>query len=262
MPLPVAPDTVQATALNQAAVITWNQAIASDSDPLSGYSFVVTASPGGATVTTAGLPCRAVFSGLTNGTAYAFTVTPANGSGAGPVSAPSASITPNPFPGALGNIYSAFVARHFLDGNNVETQFGGENLPKHGAPPRIVWVPLGGPIRPSDRSGINPNQLRTRAEQVAVYCWGASPATGDAPFDAIASYGATEMLLNNVVASLHRLSGGSDFYRTATWPPTNAALDTLGAAYKLVLEFLIPVTDYSQPMATITSAPQTPVVGP
>src|SRR5207245_505517 len=56
-------------------------------------SYTVTASPGGATASGASSPL--VVSGLTNGTAYTFTVTAANSVGTGPASSASPPVTPN-----------------------------------------------------------------------------------------------------------------------------------------------------------------------
>ncbi len=61
-------------------------------------SYTVTSSPGGLASTSNGSPI-AVF-GLTNGTAYTFTVRANNGAGQGPASAPSNQVTPIGVPGA------------------------------------------------------------------------------------------------------------------------------------------------------------------
>ena len=95
--VPGAPTAVTAVAGNSSAVVSWG-APASNGSPLSSYS--ITSSPAGFTGTAAGSATSVNATGLTNGTAYTFTVTATNGVGAGPASAPSAAVTPAVAPGA------------------------------------------------------------------------------------------------------------------------------------------------------------------
>src|SRR5262249_36198930 len=62
--------------------------------PITQYS--VTVSPGGTTLTTASSPLS--FTGLTNGTAYTFTVVAENSVGPGSAGGPSLPVTPGPLP--------------------------------------------------------------------------------------------------------------------------------------------------------------------
>jgi hypothetical protein len=93
--LPGAPTGVTGVRGNQSVQVSWNAAAANNS-AISGYQ--VTAAPGGATCSTAALTCAVT--GLTNGTAYTFTVRATNGIGQGPASAASAAVTPATLPSA------------------------------------------------------------------------------------------------------------------------------------------------------------------
>ena len=87
---PSAPTGVKATAGNGSAAVSWTAATANGS-PVTRYT--VTSSPGGKTCTTTGAVSCTV-AGLSNGTAYTFTVTATNAVGTSPPSAPSGSVTP------------------------------------------------------------------------------------------------------------------------------------------------------------------------
>ncbi|HVF74184.1 MAG TPA: fibronectin type III domain-containing protein [Acidimicrobiales bacterium] len=96
--LPAAPTGVTATAGNQSATVSWTASVDNGS-VVSGYT--VTAS-NGATATTDGTSL--VFSGLTNGTSYTFTVRATNGIGDSAESAPSNAVTPATTPDAPTNV--------------------------------------------------------------------------------------------------------------------------------------------------------------
>jgi probable HAF family extracellular repeat protein len=92
--VPGAPTGVIATAGNAQATVSFTAPVSNGGSPITSYT--VTSSPGGITSTGASSPIT--ITGLTNGTAYTFTVTATNATGTGPLSAPSNSVTPNAVP--------------------------------------------------------------------------------------------------------------------------------------------------------------------
>ena len=96
--VPGAPTGVTATAGNQSAHVTWTAPADTNGSPITGYTVV--ASPGGQEVEVGGDTTEADVTGLTNGTAYTFTVIAKNAAGNSAASAPSNAVTPANVPGA------------------------------------------------------------------------------------------------------------------------------------------------------------------
>jgi hypothetical protein len=92
--VPAAPTNVSATAGNAQATISFTASPDQPGAPVTSYT--VTSSPGNLTATGTASPITVT--GLTNGTAYTFTVTATNVIGNGPPSAPSNSVTPATVP--------------------------------------------------------------------------------------------------------------------------------------------------------------------
>jgi hypothetical protein len=128
--VPGKPTGVTATAGNASSLVSWTAPASNGGSTITGHT--VTASDGTHTCTWTSGPLSCTVSGLTNDTAYTFTVTATNGVGTGPASDPSAAVTPvAPLSGAtyhaltparlldtrngtgLGGVFSSHVARTF-----------------------------------------------------------------------------------------------------------------------------------------------------
>ncbi len=93
--MPGAPTAVTATATSGRAVVSFSAPASTGGAPVSSYTVV--SNPGTVTGTCSVSPCTVT--GLTNGTAYTFTVYATNAAGSGSSSAPSAAVTPASEPG-------------------------------------------------------------------------------------------------------------------------------------------------------------------
>jgi uncharacterized protein (TIGR02145 family) len=91
-----APTNVTATKGNAQASVAFTAPVSNGGSAITGYT--VTSTPGSFTAT--GITSPITVTGLTNGTAYTFTVVATNANGNSPASSPSNSVTPSAGPGA------------------------------------------------------------------------------------------------------------------------------------------------------------------
>ncbi len=128
--VPGAPTSVVATAGNATANVTWVAPVDNGGAAIQNYT--VTATPGGATQTVA--TTSAAFAGLTNGTAYTFSIVARNSVGTGPA-AVSNPVTPSttpppppPPPPPAGYVeYTPLVPARFLDSRTSGTTFDSQS---------------------------------------------------------------------------------------------------------------------------------------
>ena len=89
---PSAPRDVTALPGDRSALVSWREPASAGSFPVSTYKAI--ASPGGASCLTVAPSLTCTVAGLTNGTAYTFSVEGLNGAGWSPAGGPSAPVTP------------------------------------------------------------------------------------------------------------------------------------------------------------------------
>lgn len=125
--VPGAPTIGTATAGNAQATVAFTPPGDIGGGPITGYR--VTSSPGGITATGASSPITVT--GLTNGTAYTFTVAAQNAGGYGPESAASNSVTPAVTDPSFASVTSLLS----FDGTNGSTTFTDAKS--------RIWTPAG-----------------------------------------------------------------------------------------------------------------------
>lgn len=92
----------------------------------------------------------------------------------------------------------------------VAVDFGRAALVRHERPPRIMWVPVGGPVGVAteigrqDFGGVSARAVHERAIRCEIHCWGRT-------FDE------TETLLENTVVALRRTALASYELGAETW---------------------------------------------
>jgi hypothetical protein len=160
---PAAPTGVVATPGDQSAAVTWT-APADGGSTITSYTvtpYIAGTAQTPTTVTGAPAPTTATVGGLTNGTAYTFTVTATNAVGTGPASAQSLPVTPSPQTGgAWSNLqtWPIVALSNTLLYNGSVVAWDGWQQPQ----PSVIWNPA------------TPQTFTTRNAPSSVFCDGAA----------------------------------------------------------------------------------------
>jgi len=122
--VPGAPTSVAGVAGNGQVTVSFTAPSSTGGAAITGYT--VTASPGGASATGTASPLAVT--GLTNGTAYAFTVTATNSAGTSAASAASAAVTPATVPGAPTSVTGTRGNTHVVVAFTAPSSNGGSAI--------------------------------------------------------------------------------------------------------------------------------------
>jgi hypothetical protein len=211
---PGPPLSVVATPGDESAEVSWQEP---DSTvwPITGYT--VTSSPDGQTcVTTGATTC--VVGGLTNGTAYTFTVTATNVAGTGPPSDASAAVAPVPVP---GQTYTPINPVRLVDtrlGRGVETKLAA------GEP--ATFAVAGQPGIPEDATAITGNLTVTGSTfGWAVYL---GPLAISNPTTSTVNFSTGEVTSNGFTVALADDGTLSATYLSTEGNTTDMVLDVTG----------------------------------
>jgi hypothetical protein len=136
-------------------MVSWTPPASDGGSPVTGY--VITAAPGGKTVTTARVRAFLV-GGLANGTRYTFTVAAVNSAGTGKPSVPSAAVTPRSAvrPGAPGSVRAVAGYRQVTVFWRAPASDGGDPVSGYvvAAHPGAVTVRVSGAARSAVLAGL------------------------------------------------------------------------------------------------------------
>jgi murein DD-endopeptidase MepM/ murein hydrolase activator NlpD len=204
-PLASAPTNVRAGAGNGSATVTWIAPNFNGGTPIAAYN--VTASPGGITTSVPGTSTSATVVGLTNGTAYTFSVAAVNAVGAS-LSAASNAVTPSASAAPVASLSQASV-NFDIQALNSPTTVPIKLSDLSGVPLSISGVITSGDYSQTNNCGTSLPPLASCTISVTFRPTGVGSRTG------------TLTLTDNGAGSPHTvaLSGvGAAWIRTETFP--------------------------------------------
>ena len=215
-------------------------------------------------------PVVVTVGGLDNAKAYTFTVTATNIDGTSPASVGVTS-TPTDFGDGLmntlsfltGEISNDFIQRLGL--NPPVMWIGPQYLSNRDDGQRIVFIPKGGPIVGGSLLGnddyysagpgdppAQPRQIWEAQEEVEMHIWGLQLPDGDSMRDTILSFAQARSIMSRSLATLHRITIGSNI-ATSDMFPEGRDKTTRGAAIVCRFQLKIPVVQYDKGTGEITS---------
>jgi hypothetical protein len=159
--VPGAPGTPTAVAGDASAAVSWTAPVSDGGSAITSY--LVTSAPGGQTCTWTTGPLSCTVNGLTNGTAYTFTVQATNGVGQGAASAASNAVTPG---APAGDLFTGVTPKRLLD-SRPAFQVGPFNTPWGPATSRDVTVAGGTTTVPADADAVTLNVTVTQTNAVS-----------------------------------------------------------------------------------------------
>lgn len=172
--VPNAPTSVTATVANAQSVISFTAPTDNGGSAITSYT--VTSSTGGITATGSASPIT--ITGLTNGTAYTFTVTATNAIGTGTASSPSNSVTPMSGPAIGSALGGGFYAGQIKYDNG--TTYNLIIAPRATGQSFKVWSAANGTISATSKfDGFsNTNAMRSEStSEMANFCNGLNIGT-------------------------------------------------------------------------------------
>ena len=170
--VPGAPTIGIATAGNAQATVTFTPPASSGGSPITSYT--ATSSPGGISASSAASPITVT--GLTNGTAYTFTVTATNAVGTGLASVPSNSVTPATVPGAPTITIAAAGDAQAVVAFTPPTSNGGSPITSYTATSSPGGISVSGAASPITVTGLT-NGIAYTFTVTATNAIGTGPAS-------------------------------------------------------------------------------------